>query len=73
MLAQIATDDRLDPKEKPNEITAVPKRLKMLCLKGTIVTVDALNCQHEIAQQIVEQDGNHAMALKAIRARCTPM
>jgi predicted transposase YbfD/YdcC len=42
VLAQIATD------AKSNEITAVPKLLEMLSLKGTIVTVDALNCQREI-------------------------
>ncbi len=58
VLAQIATD------AKSNEITAVPKLLRMLCLKGTIVTVDALNCQREIAQQIVGQGGDYAMALK---------
>ena len=46
VLAQIATD------EKSNEITAVPKLLEMLSLKGTIVTVDALNCQRDIARQI---------------------
>ena len=39
VLAQIATE------AKSNEITAVPKLLEMLSLKGTIVTVDALNCQ----------------------------
>ena len=37
VLAQIATD------AKSNEITAVPRLLEMLSLKGTIVTVDALN------------------------------
>jgi predicted transposase YbfD/YdcC len=58
VLAQIATD------AKSNEITAVPKLLSMLCLEGTIVTVDALNCQREIAQQIVAQGGDYAMALK---------
>jgi predicted transposase YbfD/YdcC len=58
VLAQIATD------AKSNEITAVPKLLQMLSLKGTIVTVDALNCQREIAQQIVEQGGDYALALK---------
>ena len=42
----------------------MPKLLRMLCLKGTIVTVDALNCQRDIAQQIVEQGGDYAMALK---------
>ena len=59
VLGQIATD------AKSNEITAVPKLLKMLSLKGTIVTVDALNCQRAIAGQIVEKDGNYALALKA--------
>jgi predicted transposase YbfD/YdcC len=58
VLAQIATD------AKSNEITAVPKLLRLLCLEGTIVTVDALNCQRDIARQIVEQGGDYAMALK---------
>jgi predicted transposase YbfD/YdcC len=58
VLAQIATD------AKSNEITAVPKLLAMLSLKGAIVTTDALNCQRAIAQQIVEQDGDYALALK---------
>ena len=58
VLAQIATD------AKSNEITAVPKLLEMLRLKGTIVTADALNCQRAIAQQIVDQGGDYALALK---------
>jgi predicted transposase YbfD/YdcC len=58
VLAQIATD------AKSNEITAVPKLLEMLSLKGTIVTADALNCQRAIAQQIVGQGGNYVLALK---------
>ena len=58
VLAQIATD------EKSNEITAVPKLLEMLSLKGTIVTTDALNCQRAIAQQIVDQGGDYVLALK---------
>src|SRR5271165_2459396 len=49
---------------KSNEITAVPKLLAMLRLKGTIVTADALNCQRAIAQQIVDQGGDYALALK---------
>jgi Transposase DDE domain len=59
VLGQIATD------AKSNEITAVPKLLAMLSLKGTIVTTDALNCQRAIAQQIVDQGGDYALALKA--------
>src|SRR3954451_22989982 len=58
VLAQIATD------AKSNEITAVPRLLEMLSLKGTIVTVDALNCQRDIARQIVDQDGDYVLALK---------
>ncbi len=38
--------------------------LKMLSLKGTIVTADALNCQRAIAQQIVDQGGDYCLALK---------
>ena len=58
VLAQIATD------AKSNEITAVPALLKLLSLKGTIVTTDAMSCQRAIAQQIVDQGGDYALALK---------
>ena len=58
VLGQIATD------VKSNEITAVPKLLEMLSLKGCIVTVDALNCQRAIARQIIDQGGDYALALK---------
>src|ERR1035437_1609402 len=57
VLGQIATD------VKSNEITAVPKLLEMLSLKGCIVTVDALNCQRAIARQIIDQGGDYALAL----------
>ena len=63
VLAQIATD------AKSNEITAVPKLLEMLSLKGTIVTADALNCQRAIAQQIVDQGGDYVLALKGNQGR----
>jgi predicted transposase YbfD/YdcC len=58
VLGQVATD------AKSNEITAVPKLLKMLSLEGCTVTVDALNCQRAIAQQIVDQGGDYVLALK---------
>lgn len=58
VLSQVVTD------AKSNEITAVPKLLAMLSLKGTIVTADALNCQRAIAAQVVEQDGDYVLALK---------
>ena len=59
VLGQLAVDD------KSNEITAVPKLLELLSLKGKIVTADALNCQRAIASQIVEQGGDYVLALKA--------
>jgi len=62
VLGQIATD------AKSNEITAVPKLLAMLSLKGTIITADGLNCQRAIAQQIVDQGGDYALALKGNQA-----
>lgn len=63
VLAQLAVDG------KSNEITAVPKLLEMLSLKGTIVTADALNCQRDIAEQVVEQGGDYVLALKGNQGR----
>jgi predicted transposase YbfD/YdcC len=58
MLAQQKVDS------KSNEITAVPLLLKLLNLKGTIVTLDAMGTQIEIAQQIKQAEGDYVLALK---------
>src|SRR5205807_5924194 len=58
VLAQLATE------EKSNEITAIPKLLRMLDLSGCIVTIDAMGTQKQIAKQIIEQNGDYALALK---------
>ena len=50
--------------DKSNEITAIPKLLDMLTLKGAIVTADALNCQRAIAAQVSAQGGDYVLALK---------
>jgi predicted transposase YbfD/YdcC len=50
--------------EKSNEITAIPALLRMLALKGCIVTIDAMGCQTEIAQTIIDQGGDYVLALK---------
>jgi predicted transposase YbfD/YdcC len=50
--------------EKSNEITAIPALLKLLDIKGSTITVDAMGCQRKIAQQIVEQGGHYVMGLK---------
>jgi predicted transposase YbfD/YdcC len=50
--------------EKSNEITAIPELLKLLELKGAIVTIDAMGCQKEIAAQIIDRGGNYVLAVK---------
>jgi len=50
--------------EKSNEITAVPELLRLLNLKGCIVTMDALNTQKEIAEEIRQQGADYVLALK---------
>lgn len=50
--------------EKSNEITAIPALLRLLELKGCIVTIDAMGCQKEIARTIVEQGADYVLALK---------
>lgn len=50
--------------EKSNEITAIPKLLELLDIKGCIVTIDAMGCQTAIAKQIVDQQGHYVLGLK---------
>ena len=50
--------------EKSNEITAIPKLLRLLELAGCIVTIDAMGCQKEIAQQIIEAQADYLLAVK---------
>lgn len=57
-LGQVVTD------EKSNEITAIPKLLEMLVLKGAIVTIDAMGCQAEIARKIVDGGGDYILNVK---------
>lgn len=50
--------------DKTNEITAIPEVLRVLQLKGMIVSIDAMGCQKEIATQIKEQEGEYVLSLK---------
>lgn len=50
--------------EKSNEITAIPELLNSLAIKGCIITIDAMGCQKEIAEQIVKQKADYLLALK---------
>jgi predicted transposase YbfD/YdcC len=50
--------------EKSNEITAIPKLLNALELTGTVVTIDAMGCQREIAKQIIAKKADYVLAVK---------
>lgn len=58
VLGQVKVED------KSNEITAIPKLLKVLDLAGCIVTIDAMGTQKEIAAQIVDKQADYVLALK---------
>ena len=49
---------------KSNEITAIPELLKVLYLKGAIVTIDAIGCQKEIVSTIIEKEANYLITVK---------
>jgi predicted transposase YbfD/YdcC len=57
-LGQVAVDD------KSNEITAIPQLLDVLCVKGALVTIDAMGCQKEIAAKIREAGGDYILTVK---------
>src|SRR5579862_2078914 len=50
--------------EKSNEITAIPELLRLVDIKGAIITIDAMGTQKAIAAQIVEQEADFVLALK---------
>jgi predicted transposase YbfD/YdcC len=50
--------------DKSNEIVAIPALLAMMAIEGSIVTIDAMGCQREIAQQILDQKADYILALK---------
>jgi predicted transposase YbfD/YdcC len=50
--------------EKSNEIVAIPRLLEMLAIEGAIVTIDAMGCQRDIAQTILDKKADYVLALK---------
>jgi predicted transposase YbfD/YdcC len=50
--------------DKSNEITAIPRLLEALEISGCIVTIDAMGCQTDIAQTIVDHEADYVLALK---------
>src|SRR5512144_533111 len=57
-LGQVACD------EKSNEITAIPELLRLVDIRGAIITIDAMGTQKAIAEQIIESDADYVLALK---------
>ena len=57
-LAQVAIE------EKSNEITAIPELLKLIDIKGAIITIDAMGTQKAIASQIIDGEADYVLALK---------
>ena len=55
---------QLKTQEKSNEITAIPELIEALELRGSIVTIDAMGCQKEIAAAIVGRQADYVLALK---------
>ena len=50
--------------EKSNEITAIPKLLEILAIKGCIVTIDAMGCQKKIAKDIIRKGADYILMVK---------
>lgn len=61
-LGQVTVD------EKSNEITAIPELVRKLDLKGCLVTIDAMGCQRDIAQTIIDAHADYLLAVKGNQA-----
>jgi predicted transposase YbfD/YdcC len=69
MVSAWATENKLSlgqvvVAEKSNEITAIPELLQLLDISGALVTIDAMGCQREIADQIRAGGGDYVLAVK---------
>ena len=62
VLGQIKVD------EKSNEITAIPKLLEVLAIEDSIITIDAMGCQKDIAETIIKNQANYILAVKENQA-----
>jgi predicted transposase YbfD/YdcC len=50
--------------DKSNEIIAIPALLDMMAIEGAIITIDAMGCQRNIAQKIIDKKADYVLALK---------
>lgn len=58
VLGQVKTD------EKSNEITAIPKLLEILTIEGSLISIDAMGCQEDIATKIIDKHADYLLAVK---------
>jgi len=63
VLGQYKTD------EKSNEITAIPALLNLLEIKGSIISIDAMGTQREIASLIIDKEADYILGLKSNQER----
>lgn len=63
VLGQLKTDS------KSNEISAIPELLRLLDLRGALVSIDAMGCQTKIAGVIVDQGGDYLLAVKGNQSK----
>ena len=63
VLGQVKVDD------KSNEISAIPQLLEALEVSGCIITIDAIGCQTEIAETIIDQEADYVLSLKENQGR----
>jgi len=59
------TMGQIKTEEKSNEITAIPALLSSLDIAGSIVSIDAMGCQKDIARSIIAQEAQYLLAVKA--------
>ena len=50
--------------QKSNEITAIPKLLDLIAIKGCTITIDAMGCQTKIAEKIRAKEAHYILAVK---------
>ncbi len=55
---------QLSTHEKSNEITAIPKLLDTVDVRGVVVTIDAMGCQRDIAKKIIDKGGDYILQIK---------
>lgn len=55
--------------EKSNEITAIPKLIDLLEIEKCVITIDAMGCQTDIADKIIEKKADYVLAVKGNQAK----